>query len=100
MRKYGQTISYLTAVALVTLVGLGSAGAAQTKAKPKKPDPQQIARGAKAWAKTCARCHNMRSVKDNSDEEWHVDVTHMRVRANIPGNVARDIEAFLRASNK
>lgn len=67
--------------------------------EPVKKDPMQFARGAKAWAKTCARCHNMKSAADNSDEIWKTSVSHMRVRANIPGNVARDIEAFLKASN-
>jgi len=83
--------------AILATVGFGVASA--EPAEPQK-DPMQFARGAKAWAKTCARCHNMKSAQDNSDEEWHVDVTHMRVRANIPGDVARDIKAFLQASNK
>ncbi len=85
---------------LAALVGAIGVGAVFADTAPTKPDPKQFARGAKAWAANCARCHNMKSAQDNSDEEWHVDVTHMRVRANIPGDVARDIEAFLRASNK
>ncbi len=67
--------------------------------QPSKPDPAQIARGAKAWADNCARCHNLRSPKELTDEEWMVSVTHMRVRANIPGNISDDIIAFLKASN-
>jgi len=97
MRKSNAILPFLAIAGFVGFLSFGAATAQQTK---EKVDPQQFARGAKAWAKTCARCHNMRSVQDNSDEEWHVDVTHMRVRANIPGDVARDIEAFLRASNK
>lgn len=65
-----------------------------------KPDPAQLARGAKAWAANCGRCHNIRAPNELTDEEWDVSVTHMRVRANIPGNVAEDIKAFLKASNK
>lgn len=97
MRKKTELIPFLLVAGLVGAFGFGVATAETTKAKV---DPKQFARGAKAWAKTCARCHNMKSAQDNSDEEWHVDVTHMRVRANIPGDVARDIEAFLKASNK
>jgi cytochrome c1 len=97
MRKINSMLPFLAIAGFVGLLSFGAATAQQTK---EKVDTQQFARGAKAWAKTCARCHNMRSAQDNSDEEWHVDVTHMRVRANIPGDVARDIEAFLRASNK
>ena len=63
-------------------------------------DPAQIARGAKAWAANCGRCHNIRAPNELTDEEWDVSVTHMRVRANIPGNVADDIKAFLKSSNK
>lgn len=97
MSKKSNTFLAALATALIMVPTIGAVAADADKTKP---DPMQFARGAKAWAKTCARCHNMRSAQDNSDEEWHVDVTHMRVRANIPGNVARDIAAFLRASNK
>jgi len=97
MRKIAQVLPFLAVAGMVGILSFGSATAETSK---DKVDPQQFARGAKAWAKTCARCHNMKSAQDNSDEEWHVDVSHMRVRANIPGDVARDIEAFLRASNK
>jgi len=96
MRKVFKILSTIAVVGVLGSFGFG----AIAETAQNKPDPKQFARGAKAWAKTCARCHNMKSAQDNSDEEWHVDVTHMRVRANIPGDVARDIEAFLKASNK
>lgn len=63
------------------------------------PDPMRFARGAKAWADNCGRCHNVRSPKEFSDKNWSLIVTHMRVRANISGDTAKDIEAFLKASN-
>jgi len=96
MLKKSSFLSLALAASLAA--SLGTSAAFADKAGTKN-DPMQFARGAKAWAKTCNRCHNMKSAQDNSDEEWHVDVTHMRVRANIPGSMARDIEAFLRASN-
>lgn len=55
----------------------------------------QIGRGAEAWANTCSNCHNMRSPTELSPAEWDMTVNHMRVRANIPGDVAEDIKAFL-----
>ena len=64
-----------------------------------KSDPAQLARGAKAWADTCSRCHNLRAPDELDDKAWEISVIHMRVRANIPGQTARDIEAFLKASN-
>lgn len=56
-------------------------------------------RGAQVWANTCARCHAMRDPKSESDQHWKVVVTHMRLRAGIPGQQARDIASFLQGSN-
>ncbi|WP_138380343.1 cytochrome c [Luteithermobacter gelatinilyticus] len=64
-----------------------------------KSDPLRLARGAKAWAQNCGRCHNIRAPKELSDEEWEVSATHMRVRANLPGDMVRDIILFLQSSN-
>ncbi|WP_339748694.1 hypothetical protein [uncultured Maricaulis sp.] len=60
----------------------------------------QIGRGAEAWANTCSNCHNMRSPTELSPAEWDMTVNHMRVRANIPGDVAEDIKAFLMMSSE
>jgi len=75
-------------------------GLAYAEDAPDKADPAQFARGAQAWADQCGRCHNVRSPAELNDEDWYVSATHMRVRANIPGNMIRDIQAFLMASNK
>lgn len=58
-----------------------------------------VSRGASAWAESCSACHNLRSPAELDDVQWRVAATHMRVRANLPGNVTRDIIAFLQASN-
>lgn len=63
------------------------------------PSPAQIGRGAKAWAVTCSRCHNLRDPNDFGDKDWDVIVNHMRVVGPLPGQVAEDIKAFLKASN-
>jgi len=89
-------VKYLMSVALLTSI---SSGMAVEAAEKVKKDPKQIARGAKSWAQTCGRCHNIRAPKELTDEEWEVSATHMRVRANIPGDMIRDIVAFLKASN-
>lgn len=87
-----------TVIALAGLVGLVPLAA--YSAHDNQPDPLQIARGAKAWAQQCGRCHNLRSPNELTDEEWLVSTTHMRVRGNIPAAVIRDIQAFLISSNK
>lgn len=91
-----KTVKYIMAAALLTSV---SAGLAVEAAEKVKKDPMQVVRGAKSWAQTCGRCHNIRSPKELTDEEWEVSATHMRVRANLPGDMVRDIIAFLKASN-
>jgi len=88
--------NYIMIASLIISVFAGTAAQAAESAKK---DPMQIVRGAKSWAQTCGSCHNIRPPKDLTDEEWEVSAIHMRVRANIPGNVIRDIIAFLQASN-
>ncbi len=84
---------------LASLIISVFAGTVSQAAESAKKDPLQIVRGAKSWAKNCGSCHNIRAPKDLTDEEWEVSALHMRVRANIPGNVIRDIIVFLKASN-
>ncbi len=58
-----------------------------------------VTAGAKTWAANCSRCHNMRGPQEFQDQYWRVIVSHMRVRAGLTGQEARDILAFLQASN-
>ena len=58
-----------------------------------------LARGAGLWTQNCARCHNMRDPKEFRDDLWKPIVTHMRIRAGLTGQDARDILVFLQASN-
>lgn len=69
------------------------------RAEEKKPDPAAFARGAKAWADNCSRCHNMRDPKELRDDQLKPVVTHMRIRAGLTGEQARDILLFLQGSN-
>lgn len=83
-----------TTIALIALL----AGALAAAAEP-QPDPAAFARGARAWAEQCARCHNMRDPRELRDDQWRAVVTHMRVRAGLTGEQARDILRFLQESN-
>lgn len=58
-----------------------------------------VARGARLWANTCSRCHNMRDPQEFRDDQWRVIVTHMRVQAGLTGGDARLILTFLQNSN-
>ena len=63
-----------------------------------KPDGD-VGRGAKFYSDNCARCHNARPPMEHRNREWSIVMVHMRIIGRIPGAQARDIEAFLRASN-
>lgn len=100
------TIQRLTTAFIVGLViftvtlAIASAGFGRgADAQEQKPDPAQIARGAKAWGEQCGRCHNMRGPEEFTDDIWDVSVNHMRIRANLTGQMAEDIKAFLKSSN-
>ncbi|MFB3090560.1 MAG: cytochrome c5 family protein [Gammaproteobacteria bacterium] len=58
-----------------------------------------ISRGAQQWANNCSRCHNMRDPKEFRDDEWKPIMQHMRLRAGLTGQQARDILTFLQSSN-
>ncbi len=62
-------------------------------------EAMSFARGASLYSANCGRCHNPRGPSEFSDGTWPLIVTHMRVIAGLPGDQAREIEAFLRASN-
>jgi cytochrome c1 len=96
MSKFSKAIPVIAVITSLTALAPLSVALAKS---PNKVDPVQIARGAKAWANNCGRCHNLRSPNELTDADWDVSVSHMRVRANLPGNVSRDIKAFLKNSN-
>lgn len=88
------------ALAVVALAAIGSTQIGRAQGSVPGDQAAAAARGAKAWADNCASCHNARSPLDYSDAQWSVATAHMRVRANLPGNVARDILVFLQAGNR
>jgi hypothetical protein len=90
-------IGGLSTLAVLAVLSLAVRGAVAEEASG--PDPLQLARGAKAWVVQCNRCHNLRKPKELHDLEWVVVVTHMRRVGNLPGELSRDILAFLKASN-
>lgn len=63
------------------------------------PPPGDVSRGAQAWVDNCMRCHNSRDPRELRDDQWITTVFHMRVRAGLTGQEARDILTFLQESN-
>ena len=64
------------------------------------PPAGDASNGSKLWAENCARCHNMRSPDDLTDEQWITSTFHMRVRAGLTGQETRDILTFLQGANR
>ena len=62
-------------------------------------DPMQFAKGARTWADTCARCHNMRNPGSLRDDQWRAAIAHMRVRAGLTATEAENVLVFLQQSN-
>ena len=56
-------------------------------------------RGARLYSDNCGRCHNPRAPNEHTNRDWSIVMTHMRVTAGLPGQQARDVYAFLTASN-
>lgn len=88
--KYINTLVFVSALMLIPVMGNAADGDSKTG---------DSTRGAKEWANNCSRCHNMRDPKDFRDDKWRQIVAHMRVRAGLTGQQARDILAFLQSSN-
>lgn len=63
------------------------------------PEPGNVQQGAKTWTENCARCHNIRSANELRDDQWISTVFHMRLRAGLTGQEARDVLTFLQGSN-
>ncbi|WP_322002981.1 cytochrome c [Marinobacter alexandrii] len=82
--------------AFMAALFIGGAGSA---AAQDPDDPMAFVRGAQSWADNCARCHNMRDPAEFRDDVWEPTVLHMRIRAGLTGQEARDIQAFLQKSN-
>lgn len=61
------------------------------------PPPKKS--GVELWSDNCARCHNMRPPNEFSAAQWETIVHHMRLRANLTGEEAREITQFLQASH-
>lgn len=85
-------ITLITAVTLTLLMPLANA-------TDNWPIKGNFAKGAKAWAENCTRCHNVRDPKELRDDQWVTTIYHMRLRAGLTGQEARDIVTFMQMSN-
>jgi len=94
------TAARIIGIAVTLAVALGAAPQARaTEATPAQTDAAVFGRGAGTWANNCVRCHNARDPKDFRDDQWKIIMSHMRIRAGLTGQEARDVLKFLQGSN-
>ena len=82
----------------VSLVGSGCASHqnGNTQATPVASTEKS---GAQLWTDNCRRCHYLRGPETYSPSQWEVAVHHMRLRANLTGEEARKVTAFLKSAS-
>lgn len=100
--KRNKVISGIVSLVLLTLMAttFSFAAAANPVAKTDtKATKGDFIKGAQLWAANCSRCHNLRSPKDYTDEQWKPVIYHMRIRAGLTGQETRDIIEYLQQSN-
>src|SRR3546814_16318670 len=102
MNLIHSTLLRACAVGLIAVATPFATVSAAPVSDPAQPvnDPMTFARGAQAWADTCARCHNFRDPREFSDVEWRSVMLHMRIRANLTGSPTRDITGFLQGRDR
>lgn len=93
-----QSMRWFMSVAVMALALRAVMPAAVRAEEPAaKADQQALVReGAKRWPEYCGNCHNLRGPGEHSAAEWETIVQHMRVRANLPGQDAREILEYLK----
>ncbi len=96
--KTTDRVTFKTGIA-VAAIALGSVLLPVTGQAFDYPEPGDFVQGSKTWADNCARCHNIRSANELRDDQWLTTVFHMRLRAGLTGQEARDVLTFLQASN-
>lgn len=82
-------------------VGVGGVGVAvmfvtslATTVTPTKAEPLS---GAELWTMNCSRCHMARNPGEFTTAQWRTIFRHMRIRANLPADQAKEIQKYLEA---
>ncbi|ROR34777.1 cytochrome c [Inmirania thermothiophila] len=81
-------------LAAASVAGGGAAWAASDEARQ-----GDMGRGAQVWVNNCNRCHEYRDPKEFRDGLWRPIITHMRIRAGLTGQEARDVLRYMQESN-
>jgi mono/diheme cytochrome c family protein len=85
-------ISLATVALSIYLVGAVFAG---PEAAPQKPAEKITLSGADLYAIHCNRCHAERYATEFTAAHWKTIMLHMRVRANLTAEQAREVLKYL-----
>jgi hypothetical protein len=66
-----------------------------TAAKPEKEKAAKKLSGVELYAIHCNRCHPERAPVEFNESQWKTVIMHMRVRANLPAEQAREILKYM-----
>jgi hypothetical protein len=95
---------FLAVAAVAGILGLFATPATQADdstnapaaaAKPTTPAPKKKISGVELYAIHCNRCHPERYPVELNEQQWKTIMLHMRVRANLPAEQAREIMKYL-----
>jgi mono/diheme cytochrome c family protein len=101
-----KVLKYLRASAPRTLGGIGLATVALSiymvgavfagpETAPQKPAEKTTLSGADLYAIHCNRCHAERYATEFTAAHWKTIILHMRVRANLTAEQAREVLKYL-----
>ena len=94
MNYFGSLKSRLLAGAGFAVIGAAICSAGP-QAAPEKPPVKSTLSGAELYAINCNRCHQERYPTEFDPARWKTIMIHMRVRANLPAEQAREILKYL-----
>jgi mono/diheme cytochrome c family protein len=66
---------------------------------PEKPVVQTSRSGSELYAVHCSRCHTERYATEFTAGQWQTIMIHMRVRANLTAEDAREILKYLQENS-
>jgi Dihaem cytochrome c len=69
----------------------------ETTATTTKPVKVEALSGAELWTMNCNRCHMTRTPGEFTAAQWRTIFRHMRIRANLPADQARELQRYLEA---
>jgi mono/diheme cytochrome c family protein len=92
MSRFCSLKSGLTVAGLAMIVAVASlALATVTDVKPAK----KRLTGEQLYAINCSRCHSERYPTERTKAQWKTLMLHMRVRANLPADQAKELLKYM-----